>query len=623
MHFKRVKIGPRNSFEFFPTEISIENRSFFLTRTGDKYYLLSSTCPHAGGKVNIRENCLECPIHRWRFSKTTGESINVSNQQLTSFPVTIEDDILYSVIPVNKEIEHAKHKALPARDLTVALHSHACLEIAHDNFSLLTDPWLEGPAFLGAWIQYPAPVVSARALSPSAIFISHEHSDHLHEPTLQCFDRRTPIYYPDFPNKRITTQLKELGFSKLFAMRFGETIQISNRMKITCFETASLWNDAIVLIEIDDFRILNINDAGLNPRLATYIGPVDAIASSFSPGASGYPLTWTHISKAQKADILENAKLGALKMLQEALSLYGGKYLIPFASHFHLWQPSHQEYVEQLKKNTLADVVSFFDKKEISVIDILPGERWNVRNNTIDRSNYNQSELYDPQIISQYLKKRYDEHYGSKEHIPLTSLTEDEVRRYFLLLNTTSEISYCEDVQVGLRVTEGQQLLFEVNFEITNGKLHILEGENNSHNLLIEIPGIILQSIIRNNLSWDEAHIGYWCKFSRYPDVYHAGFWRLLQAPYFRKAIELPNKYAGININKDTIIADLLEQFGTEADQILRRYGLYCLGCQHSTFDSILMGAKSHGVSETDLNRLIKELNKAFCTEKQGYVEFS
>ncbi|KZE48551.1 hypothetical protein AV540_16635 [Brevibacillus parabrevis] len=615
MHFKRVEIGPKSSFEFFPTEISIENRSYFLTCTDDKYHLLSSTCPHAGGKVNIRENCLECPLHGWRFSKTSGESINVSNQKLTSFPVTIENDILYSVIPKNREFEHVKYKVLPPKDLTVALHSHACLEITHDNFSLLTDPWLEGPAFLGAWIQYPAPVIDACDLTPSAIFISHEHSDHFHEPTLQCFDRKTPIYYPDFPNKRITNQLKKLGFSNLIAMRFGETIHISNRMKITCFETASLWNDAIILIEIDDFRILNINDAGLNPRLATYIGPVDVIASSFSPGASGYPLTWTHISKAQKAEILENAKLGSLKMLQEAVSLYGGKYLIPFASHFQLWHPSHQEYFDQFKKNTLLDVVEFFDEKEISVIDILPGERWNVRNNTIARSNYNQSELYDPQVISQYLKKRYHEHYEIREHLPLTSLTTDEVKKYFLHLNTTSEISYCEDIQVGLKVTEGEQILFEFNFEITNGQLHILEGKNNFQNLLIEIPGIILQSIIRNNLSWDEAHIGYWCKFSRYPDVYHAGFWRLLQAPYFRKPIELPQKNEDIYINKDTIIADLLERFEADADQILRRYGLYCLGCQHSTFDSIFMGAKSHGVSETDMNRLIKELNKAFCTE--------
>jgi len=56
--------------------------------------------------------------------------------------------------------------------------------------------------------------------------------------------------------------------------------------------------------------------------------------------------------------------------------------------------------------------------------------------------------------------------------------------------------------------------------------------------VLIEIPEEVLSHIIREDLSWDEALIGYWCRLSRNPDVYHANFWRLLQAPYYH---DLPN----------------------------------------------------------------------------------
>ena len=41
--------------------------------------------------------------------------------------------------------------------VTIKLLAHACLEIKYNGFTLLTDPWLAGPAFHGSWIQYPAP----------------------------------------------------------------------------------------------------------------------------------------------------------------------------------------------------------------------------------------------------------------------------------------------------------------------------------------------------------------------------------------------------------------------------------------------------------------------------------
>ena len=65
------------------------------------------------------------------------------------------------------------------------------------------------PAFLGAWTQYPPPVVDVTTLRPDAMVISHEHSDHFHEPTLVEFDRSIPIFIPDFPNRRL---VERLGF---------------------------------------------------------------------------------------------------------------------------------------------------------------------------------------------------------------------------------------------------------------------------------------------------------------------------------------------------------------------------------------------------------------------------
>ena len=92
-------------------------------------------------------------------------------------------------------------------------------------------------------------IASAADLKPNAILITHEHSDHFHEPTLQRFDRGTTIYVPDFPNQRMQTQLAALGFTDVRVMRFGEDLPIAPGWSMTAFEPSSLWNDALVLVE--------------------------------------------------------------------------------------------------------------------------------------------------------------------------------------------------------------------------------------------------------------------------------------------------------------------------------------------------------------------------------------
>src|SRR5262249_24966460 len=147
-------------------------------------------------------------------------------------------------------------------------------------------------------------------------------------------------------------------------------------IKVTFFEPGSPWNDSIILIDIDGFRFLNLNDAGINARIAAMIGPVDMLASTFSIGASGYPLSWTHLSDQAQADIMKRACGGQLIMLKHAVELYGASYLLPFASHSTLCQPEHRDYVRRGRHNSIDQVVRAFAGTDVTVIDLLPGESW-------------------------------------------------------------------------------------------------------------------------------------------------------------------------------------------------------------------------------------------------------
>src|SRR5207245_7940825 len=257
------------------------------------------------------------------------------------------------------------------------LPAHACLEIRYRGFTLLTDPWLAGPAFFGSWALYPPPRVDPTKLRPDAIWISHEHSDHFHPQTLASFDRSIPVYLPDYPNRRLPARLAELGFAEVHPMPFGETVALAADLTLTCFEPASLWSDTILLVEADGFRYLNLNDAGVNHKIAQLVAPVDLISSSFSPGASGYPATWRHLDREQKIAIMERSRQGSLDMLRDAVHAYGARYLLPFASFFTLWHPDHRTYLELFRKNSPADVAAFFAEADVAVIDLLPGEVWN------------------------------------------------------------------------------------------------------------------------------------------------------------------------------------------------------------------------------------------------------
>jgi CMP-N-acetylneuraminate monooxygenase len=191
-------------------------------------------------------------------------------------------------------------------------------------------------------------------------------------------------------------------------------------------------------------------------------------------------------------------------------------------------------------------------------------------------------------------------------------VTRDRLMTHLLRLNETSEIAHSENLTGSFDVCKGDysEDLFNVSFAIEEGRLRISETVG-SPNLAIRIPLEAVSQIIDHDLSWDEAFIGYWCRFDRDPDVYHAGFWRLMQSPSASRKVSLP-KYNGGAIGPHSVIAEILEDFGDEADRILKRYGLYCLGCQHSTQETVANAALQHGLEQQKVEILVRELARTF-----------
>ena len=67
-------------------------------------------------------------------------------------------------------------------------------------------------------------------------------------------------------------------------------------------------------------------------------------------------------------------------------------------------------------------------------------------------------------------------------------------------------------------------------------------------------------------------------------------------------------------ISKDTIISEILAKNpGKSAllTEMLMDFGIHCVGCGASTFETLGQGVLGHGYSEDQLNKLVKDLNKA------------
>lgn len=62
-------------------------------------------------------------------------------------------------------------------------------------------------------------------------------------------------------------------------------------------------------------------------------------------------------------------------------------------------------------------------------------------------------------------------------------------------------------------------------------------------------------------------------------------------------------------ITKTTLINNLLGK-NPEVAEILMAYGLHCVGCHFSEFDTLEDGAMVHGMSDEDIEFMIRDVNK-------------
>ncbi len=64
-----------------------------------------------------------------------------------------------------------------------------------------------------------------------------------------------------------------------------------------------------------------------------------------------------------------------------------------------------------------------------------------------------------------------------------------------------------------------------------------------------------------------------------------------------------------VKIQKNMTMGELVGRYPNLAGPIQEKYGLHCIGCGASTFETIEQGALGHGMNRKQMQEMIKYLN--------------
>lgn len=173
--------------------------------------------------------------------------------------------------------------------MKVTLISHASALIEDGPIALLTDPWFMGEVFNESWSLLCPPVLTPTTLQGvTHIWISHEHPDHLHFPTLRAVpaDQKTNItlLYQRHFSSRVFKALTSLGFRQVIELPQGRWFDLGGDVSILCRSVGTL--DSLLAVRSAGGTVLNVNDCVITPRVARAaarsIGSVDILLTQFS-----------------------------------------------------------------------------------------------------------------------------------------------------------------------------------------------------------------------------------------------------------------------------------------------------------------------------------------------------
>lgn len=253
---------------------------------------------------------------------------------------------------------------------------HACLEVASGGKRLLCDPWLVGSAYWRSWWNYPpVPDGLVEELDPDFVYLTHQHWDHFHGPTLRRLGLHRHVLIPKTPDCRVRDDLRDMGCTRITELVHGRPFAVGPGFRVTSYQFGHFPDSALV-IEADGATILNANDCkimGLPLRQILRDHPkVDFVLRSHS---SANARLCFEITDRGGLDIDDQSTYSA--EFADFARAVGARYAIPFASNNCYLHPDTERFNRYL--NLGINVKRHFEAHGITEPECVvcaPGDGW-------------------------------------------------------------------------------------------------------------------------------------------------------------------------------------------------------------------------------------------------------
>ena len=352
-----------------------------------------------------------------------------------------------------------------------------------------------------------------------AIYISHNHSDHLNLHTLKALASRNPqvqVFVLQFESDSCMRLVKMAGLQNVRALPFGAWTMLGDNGRFMVLQDSTGRDDSGMLFEYRGHRVLNVVDCQ-NLNGGVLPSPVDVLLSSFGSGASGYPVCWPE--QYSHADIermvSRNRHAKSAQVVEMALQTRA-KVAVPFASYFTEAHPADLEIKRINIKNTPQVIRDLLGQQAPDTITWIPdaGREFDVGKLMPVPSASTLAE--EPaHNFDQYLAPiREDFWFEPLQHI-------EGIKQYFEWAGFQSDLV--------LHVIETDES-FESKvreFFVDLSDLSFPSGrpERPHRYLRMRARADVFRHVLRWGLSWEEISIGFQARFYREPDAYNFDIW--------------------------------------------------------------------------------------------------
>lgn len=486
-----------------------------LNDEGEIDYIIDKVCDHAGGRLILRGDQAVCPMHGWSLDT---ETLNYKGAHVKKQPIAYGES--EGKITFSGAKHHLENPFRPSGkgEVSVRWLNHATVYIECNGVSIITDPWLFGPAFMtGWWLANPSPADAIDLLKKADyVYVSHNHPDHLHAETLAVLPKDATFLAPAFTTRSVEKYLRSLGFRTIIPLEFNNLFEPVPGLQISMLKSGDFRDDSGMYLCANGQQILLTVDANY---LNSHVLPVglDLLMTSFAGGASGFPLCFDNYSEGEKKKIVRRNSGSSFMRASQYIEITRPANYVPYAGMFTEAAPRDDYVRENNRKNK-------FDAYQ--AVCVRTGTRL-VQARADETLVFGDEGLKISKQPATYLRREDPAFYikALREEYPLD----------FSKLTTYFEACSFRGDQV-LQIIPADD-----DFEPLGNAIYFADFKNRDFGvidraeMIISRPGCrvmqmkvrpeVLMCVVENKLPWEDISIGFQMRVERTPNEYESDFW--------------------------------------------------------------------------------------------------